>query len=246
MITVKYLIVILYSLCLIPGHSMAQENKELNLRQQYVDSLDKIVGINKNEFLKDNDSIVIIHYKGSVYQIHRADKKFKIIQTVLIQKEIKTSESKRAFKTLLKTNEFFIDAESTDKIINAQSFKVLFDLSNAAGDKLVLNFKSMPTNPPNVLDLYTESISKDNYQFRELLAYFLDDIECNGKKLNEVLKDIFLKFNHWEAIENMVKANGFGVYKFSNYDMGISFEYKSNKKYKLDGYPNELTKMPRL
>jgi len=246
MISMKHLLLLLYSSFFTSFILKAQVKSELNLRQKYVDSLDKTIGINKSGLLNKQDSIVIIHYKGSVYQVEKSAEKFKIIRVLLLEKETGKNGSKDVFKTLMKIDTFFVGDGDANKVINTKTFNILFDLSNASGDKLVLKFKNAPTNSPNVLDLYIESIGKGEYQFRELLPFFLDDIDCNGKKMNEFLKDLFQEFNHWEAIENMVKKNGYGIYKFNKYDLGFKFEYKPNKKYKLEGYPNELAKMPRL
>ena len=246
MINMKHLLLLLNSFFFMSFILKAQVKSELNLRQKYVDSLDKTIGINKSELLDKLDSIVIIHYKGSVYQIQRSAEKFEIFRVLLLEKETGKKGGKEVFKTLMKTDTFFLIGADTNKVINTKVFDVLFDLSNAPGDKTVLKYKNSPTNAPTMLDLYIESIGKGRYRFQELPPFFIDDIECNGKKLDQFLKDLFREFSHWEAIENMVKKSGYGVYKFSNRDLGFRFEYKPNKKYKVEGYPKELVKMPRL
>lgn len=242
----KYLLFLFFGFCMLHVNLNAQFKKEMNLVKKYVDSLDSIIGINKNELMKGTDSILIIHHKGSVYQIYKYGEKYKVVQVLLLEKEIKSKREKRFFKTLMRTDTFYLEDGKKDNIINARAFNELFDLNKASGDKSALNFRSSPTNTPNILDLYIVSISFGKYQFRDLITFLLDDVNCNDKPLDVYLEQLFLRFNHWERIEKMVKDNGYGVYKYSKDDMGIVFEYKSNKKYRIEGYPKEVNRPPKF
>lgn len=224
----------------------SQEKNQVDLIQSYVDSMDKVIGIKRSELLKRNDSIIIIHHKGSVYQIDKIGETYKIVQVVFLEKTKDGRNRKVSNKISMRSDTFYVGKANRDNIINSQTFNELFDLRNVSGDKSALNWKRGPAERPNMLDLYLESISKGEYRFRNLFALLLDDINCGDKRLDEFMKSLFLKFNHWDVIDKMVKENGYGEYKLSKYNVGMWFEYKSNGKYTVKGLSREFNKMPRL
>ncbi|MCS3797213.1 hypothetical protein [Niastella sp. OAS944] len=243
---VKYSILVFCSLLGFHINTKAQAGRVVSHVQKYVDSIDRMVGINKNELLKGSDSVIIFHHKGSVYQFTQTAERYRIIQILIVHKKVDDKGKKDFFRPITKRDTFYFAKELNDSSINKRVFNVLFNLNNATGDKSSLKFGSMEPNTPSIFDLYLESLSNGDYKFRELLVFLLDDIYCNEENLKQYLKRLFIRLHHWEGIEKMVKENGYGTYKYGKYDMGVIFEYLPGNNYKVAGYPKLVSTLPKF
>lgn len=230
----KWMIAIL---CLLPVALCAQENK----RKKYVDSLDRVLHIDKSSLLAGKDSVIVIHFYGSVYQVFQQKDRFKIIQTLILEKQTKS----KSFETTLQTDTFFVYRNSADAVLNDKKFAALFDFFNATNGKLVLTMVFSTFYPPEPRDLYVESFGGGNYKYQEISSKDSEMLEYNNETYEKMMESILEKFDHWKRLELMVRKKGPGIYSFNKQFKVGYFEYKSNGKFKFLFDANEFSQVPR-
>src|ERR1044072_6561377 len=104
---VKYSILVFCRLLGFHINTKAQAGRVVSHVQKYVDSIDRMVGINKNELLKGSDSHIIFHHKGSVYQFTQTAERYRIIQILIVHKKVDDKGKKDFFRPITKRDTFY-------------------------------------------------------------------------------------------------------------------------------------------
>jgi hypothetical protein len=196
-------------------------------RGNYLNKLNKDLRIDSQELKKRYDSIVVIHYKGTIYQLLKKGNNLTVVQVVMIEKKEANAD---AYKLLTKTDTVF-KGNLHSSFINQVTFDFLFDMQHQTSNPYPL--KNNSQYPATLLfkQLYWMSFSRKEYHFNELNLTSSTIYNADNISLEQIINTIFFKFHTGEKRESFIKSLGTGIYKHPN-NSNVLFEYRKDKKFR--------------
>lgn len=158
------------------------------------------------------DSVIVIHYKAAVYLFAKFKDSIEVVQNISVNK-ISDSTGKKIINSS-KVSEVVYSGALDTFIVNAPAFTSLFKVGNREQDKW--SWKINPSSPqPSDENFYIETRDivgrMDTFKiWGDWLKGYSSQIE--GWQIRRLILQIFLNYNHWYKVTNMIRAGGKGLY----------------------------------
>lgn len=211
----KISLILLLLLCKV---SYSQTRESLS-KLQIIYTKSDIAKFKLAEILKQPiyDSAIVIHYKSALYFIAKHNDSVMIMQNIVVDK-LNNPSARKSLKQFIKSKVVF-DGNFDSCLIDKATFDSLFNL----GKLSVLNNCKIKTGTitpnSNNNDYYTSTYVKGNKKDEfKINAFWINDpsIIINGWHLKRLILQLYLNYNHWLIIDEIIKKNGKGYYILNN------------------------------